>query len=125
MPHRFHTLNTGLRRNRGELNRTEAAFARTLDVEIAAGELVRYWVEPFSLRLSSPPTGQPARYTPDFLLLRPDGEVWIVDVKGGGPGNEAAFVRLKCAAELYPLWRFFLVRAKSSRQGGGFSWAEV
>lgn len=123
MSSRFTHLARGRTAKRGTMNKTEAAYARILDREIEEGKTLRYWFEPMSFRLSSPPGGQPARYTPDFMLLRPTGEVWIVDVKSGsGFDDNAAIVRIKCCAEQYPLFRFFLAKKLET---GAFELTEV
>lgn len=107
IPHRYHLLNKGLRRKRGEMNATESRWAACLDVDQT---VERYWFEPMTLRLSHPSSGQPATFTADFLVLRKDGVVCIDDVKSGGVDNEAAGVRIRAAAELFPLWVFRVVR---------------
>ena len=122
---RFDRLSRGLNRKRGEMNKTEAKYAGELEAKKLAGEIVGYWFEPFSLRLSSPPAGQPARYTPDFMVLYPDGETHLEDVKANGPDDFAAIVRIKCAAEMYPLWRFRIVRQRRVKDGGGWDIKEV
>lgn len=119
---RFELLSRGLRRTRGEMNRTESAYATWLD---AQEDVARWWFEPFTLRLSHPAEGQPAKLTPDFLVLRVDGRTYVDDVKSGGLDDNAAIVRMKAAAELYPLWVFRLVRPVRKRDGGGFHVVEV
>jgi len=114
---RFATLSKGLVRTRGKMNKSEARYAATLDLMIAAGEVVWYRFEPFSLRLTSCDDGQPARYTPDFVVLMPDGSTFIDDVKTSkGFDDPASLVRIKVAADQYPLWRFRIVRPS----GNGF-----
>lgn len=122
---RFAALSKGRTKKRGEMNKNEARYAEHLDAQQAAGEIVRYWFEPFSLRLSSPPTGQPARYTPDFLVLMPDGTTYVDDAKNKSIDDKAAIVRIKAADELFPLWIFRLVRPKAKKDGGGWSITEV
>lgn len=121
---RFDILSRGLRRKRGEMNKTEEAYAARLDVDPA---VFRWWFEPLSLWLSHPKEGNPATFKPDFLVLYKDGTTCIDDVKSGGRGfdDKAAGVRIKAAAELYPLWRFRLVRKQLKRDGGGFVVVEV
>lgn len=125
MSHRFQHLSKGRIAKRGEMNKTEAKYAAELEERKLAGEIVAYWFEPFSLRLSSPEGGQPARYTPDFLVLMPDGLTVVEDVKGSGLDDKAAIVRIKCAAEQYPLWKFRIVKAKRVKDGGGWTIKEV
>jgi hypothetical protein len=113
---RFTRLAQGLNRKRGQMNQTEAAYERwVLEPAKAAGEILDWWYEPMTVRLSHPPAGQPAKYTPDFMILGADGRIFMDDVKGSGPDDPAAIVRIKCAAELFPLfvWRL----AKLARPG--------
>jgi len=112
---RFATLSKGLVRTRGKMNKNEAKYAAVLDLMIAAGEVAWYRFEPFSLRLTSCDDGQPARYTPDFIVLMPDGTTYIDDCKTNkGFDDPASLVRIKVAADQYPLWRFRIVRPAGS-----------
>lgn len=114
--HRFAGLNRGLVRTRGEMNKTEAEYAADLALQVHAGTLADWWFEPFALRLTHPPEGEkPCLLTIDFMLLMPDGLVYIDDVKGSGPDNDASIVRIKCAAETFPLWKFRIVRKRASK----------
>ena len=122
---RFSILSKGLVRTRGEMNKTEAKYAEELQVQKLAGEIVDWWFEPFSLRLSNPESGHGARYTPDFMVLMLDGSTFVDDVKNRGMDDPAAIVRVKCAAELFPLWVFRIVRPRLVRDGGGFEKTEV
>ena len=111
---RFTGLSKGRTAKRGMMNKTETRYAADLEIMKANGTIINYWFEPFSLRLSHAASGQPARYTPDFLLLYPDGRTVVVDVKGGMVDN-AAIVRAKCAAELFSLWEFWIVQWKDKK----------
>lgn len=119
---RFAGLSRGRIAQRGERNKTESRYELEL---LADPEIERFWFEPFTLRLSHPPSGQPAKYTPDFLVLMRDGTTYVDDVKGSGLDDPAAIVRIKCAAEQYPLWVFRLVKERLKREGGGFDVREV
>lgn len=116
---RFDILSKGRTKKRGEMNSNERKFADFLDADT---DVARWWFEPFSLRLSAPENGgQPARFTPDFLVLRRNGETWVFDVKSGsGYDDTAAGVRIKCAAEQYPLWVFAKANRIPIKQGGGW-----
>lgn len=122
--HRFVGLSKGQIAERGIMNATEAQYAAELDLRIQAGEVADYWFEIGTLRLSHPPEGQPARITVDFMVLMPDGETHMVDVKGGQV-NDASIVAMKCAAEQYPLWRFFIAQKQAKKDGGGFKLSEL
>lgn len=116
---RFDVLSRGLRRERGNMNKTESAYAEWLTAEPTVS---RWWFEPGTFRLSHPEVGQPAKVTPDFLVLMIDGRTFLDDVKSGKFDDAASIVRLKAAAELYPLWEWRLVTALPKREGGGFGW---
>ena len=119
---RVNFLSRGLRRQRGEMNRLERQYSEQLDAD---PEIFRWWFEPFSLRLSHPESGQPARYSPDFLVLYADGTTCIDDVKGGFADDFASGVRIKAAAELFPLWKFRIITKRRVRDGGGWKVLEV
>ena len=119
---RFKILSRGRITQRGQMNKTELRYREQL---LTQEGVVKFWFEPFSLRLSSPESGQPARYTPDFLILMEDGTTYVDDVKGSGLDDNAAIVRIKTAAELYPLWIFRLVKERRKRDGGGFAIKEM
>ena len=125
---RYTALSKGRTGKRGKMNRTETKYSDELTARKLAGEIVQFWFEPFSLRLTSNVEGsktKPARYTPDFMVLYPDGLTEIVDVKGTGPDDIAGDVRMKAAAELFPLWRFIKAKQRKVRDGGGFVRIEV
>ncbi|WP_437231049.1 DUF1064 domain-containing protein [Planctomicrobium sp. SH661] len=120
---RFSILSKGLRRKRGEMNSVEAQYAALLN---ANENVATWWFEPFSLTLSHPTEGQPARYTPDFLVLMTDGTTYVDDVKASkGFDDKASIVRIKTAAELYPLWIFRTVYKLPKKNGGGWERHEV
>lgn len=119
---RFDVLSRGLVRERGKMNATETEYAGLLKLD---AQVCAWWFEPFSLRLSHPETGQPATYSPDFMVLHDDGTTFIDDVKSSGLDDPASIVRLKASAELYPLWRFRIAKKQRVRDGGGFKITEV
>lgn len=118
---RFDILSKGLRRKRGEMNRNETRYAEYLD---SLEGMHRYWFEPLSLRISHPEKGQGARVTPDFLVLMEDGTTYMDDVKSPVADN-ASIVRMKAAAELFPLWIFRTVVPIAKKRGGGWDIREL
>ena len=96
---------------RGEMNKTEGRFVTSF-LNLEPG-LLRFWYEPFSLRLTAPEVGTGVRYSPDFLALYECGRTVIYEVKGSGPVNEASMVRAKVAAETFPLWEFFIAKERT------------
>lgn len=96
----------------GAMNQTEAAYARTLELRKTAGEVAWYKFEGLKFRLADN-----TFYTPDFAVLLAGGALEAHEVKGYM--MEDANVKIKVAADLYPI-RFFIVRAKPKREGGGW-----
>jgi len=98
----------------GVMNSSEERYARdVLDPMIAAGELHEWLFEPVTFRL-----GHDARFTPDFLLVYPDGSLELVDFKGHQ--EEAALVRVKAAASRYPWFAWSIVNRRRRADGGGY-----
>lgn len=90
----------------GSMNRTEKRYAERLETLRLAGEVASYHFEPLKLKLA-----KSTFYMPDFMVILPNGEVEFVDVKGrkgSGPGGweDDARVKIKCAAERFPMFRF-------------------
>jgi hypothetical protein len=118
--HRHELLAQGRVAERGRMNGTEATFAIDLELQRLSG-LVLWWAfEPGSFRLSQPDEGMPARVTPDFMVLVATREIELIDVKGTGVDNEAQRVRMKCAAQQYPLFRWKIVKKQTKAAGGGW-----
>jgi hypothetical protein len=90
------------RMKKGEMNKTEAAYAGYLEAQKIAGKLVWYEFEPITLRLANRTS-----YTPDFLVLRDDGVLECHEVKGFW--RDDAKVKTKIAAEKFP-FRFVVIR---------------
>jgi hypothetical protein len=60
----------------GVMNRYEAAYAEILFGLRLAGEISEYWFEEMRLKV-----GVKSWYTPDFHVIRPDGAIYLVEVK--------------------------------------------
>lgn len=118
---RFDILSRGLKRERGTMNKLETQYSEALTAD---PDVYKWWFEPLTLRLSHPDKGQPARFAPDFLVLYHDGTTCLDDVKSAF-GDKASGVRAKCAAELYPLWKFRRVMKRRVKDGGGWNIEEV
>jgi hypothetical protein len=124
---RYTILAKGLERKRGKKNKSEQAYEHYLALEKATGRVLDWWFEPMSLRLSECDAGQPLRYSPDFLVLAADGTVYLDDVKaplrrGQKFDDPAAVIRIKAAADRYPLFLFRIVRPI---RGGAWDVQEV
>lgn len=118
--HRFTILSKGDTRQRGVMNKTESLYAAELDLARLAGEVADYWFNPMRLRLTTAMDGKGVYFTVDFMVLLHDGTTFIDEVKGSGIDNDAAIVRVKAAAEKFPLWRFRLIKRQRSDEGGGW-----
>jgi len=90
----------------GKMNQTEAAYSRKLELMKAAGEIVWYRFEGLKFRLADN-----TFYSPDFAVMRADGEIEIHEVKGHW--TDDARVKIKVAADQYP-FRFIAVKKKGS-----------
>lgn len=96
----------------GAMNQTEAAYARTLELRKAAGEVAWYKFEGLKFRLADN-----TFYTPDFAVLLGDGALEAHEVKGHWQDDARA--KIKIAADMYPL-RFVAVQALPKKAGGGW-----
>ncbi len=106
------SLNALGRLKRGQLNKTEQAYQDYLDELKSAGLIAWYKFEGMTLRIADG-----ANFTPDFLVMLPDGQLEIREVKGFW--REAALVRMKVAASLFP-FKFIAVKQRSKKNGGGW-----
>lgn len=93
-------------------NRLERAYRLHLEARLHAGEIT--WMRPQGVKLR---LADNTFFTPDFAVMLPDGEMQLHETKGFM--QDDAGVKLKVAAEMYP-FHFFLVRARTKRDGGGW-----
>lgn len=107
----------GTQRDLG-MNKTEAEYADALEARKARGEVVWWRYEAITLKLADN-----TRYTPDFLVMRPDGELQVHETKGGFI-REDGWQKLKIAAGLFP-FRFFLCQKRAKKDGGDWLIKEV
>ena len=105
----------GKRHIPGQMNRTEELYAGELAVLKQTGEVVDWWFESITLKLADN-----TRYTPDFGVLYADGVFEFVDVKGAGPIDPKSLVKIKCAAEKFPLFKFVIEKRRTKKDGGGW-----
>lgn len=98
------------------INGTEKRYALMLEARRLAGEVKWYAYEGMTLSLA-----HRARYTPDFCVLLADGTLEFHECKGTFV-REAALVRLKVAATMFP-FRFIL--AQESGRPMRFSLREI
>lgn len=97
----------------GAMNKTEAAYAEHLDALRHHGEIVWFKFEGMKFRLADN-----TFYTPDFSVMRTGGALEMHEVKGFWQDDARA--KIKIAADLYP-FDFIAVKAKTKRDGGGWS----
>ncbi|MHB1310593.1 MAG: DUF1064 domain-containing protein [Gemmatimonadaceae bacterium] len=103
---------------RGLMNKGEAAYASVLDARKRAGHIADYKYESVTLTL-----GPNVTWRPDFLVVLPDGEVQLHEVKGKRKTNDgtstwwaedAGKVKIKVAREQYP-FRIFVVWPENAK----------
>ena len=85
------------------MNKTEARYARLLDVELKEGEALSWEFEKVKLKLA-----EKDFYTPDFFVVRPHLFEFI-EIKGGYI-REDATEKFKFAREMYPWFRFVMMQ---------------
>jgi hypothetical protein len=98
---------------RPRLNKLESEYWAWLSIEKMLGRVEHFEFEGISLQLA-PKTW----YTPDFFVVRSDGAKEFHETKGFM--REAARVRLNVAAAKFAWFKFYLVRKKLVKDGGGW-----
>ena len=94
-------------------SRWEEQYNNMLELKYRASEILAYEYESITFRLAPKTT-----YTPDFLVVLPDGKVQIHEVKGFA--REDAIIKFKVAAQQNPWFEFIMVK-KSKTEG----WVEM
>ena len=89
------------------MNKTEAAYAVTLDARRYSGEVAWFKFEGIKLRLADN-----TFYIPDFAVMLADGALVMHEVKGFWQDDVRA--KIKIAADLYPL-QLIAIQAKSKK----------
>lgn len=97
----------------GERNRAEAAYEAFLTSQKAVGMIQWFRFEGVKLRLADN-----TFYTPDFAVMRADGQMEMHEVKGFW--QDDARVKIKIAADQYP-FRFIAVTVRAKKDGGGWN----
>jgi hypothetical protein len=101
----------------GTMNKTEAAYAATLEQRRAAGEVAWFKFEGVKLRLADN-----TFYTPDFAVMLANGALEMHEVKGYM--QDDANVKIKVASDMYPM-RFLVIRTRAKKDGGGWREDEI
>ena len=119
--HRFKRDNTkyGKRHVPGQMNKTEEAYAADLEALKLQGSVLWWKFEAVTFKIANN-----TRYTPDFQVFYADGIFECVDAKGGGPIDPKSIVKVKCAADQFPLFRFVIEQRKAKKDGGGWKRTE-
>lgn len=118
---RFKRDNTkyGKRHVPGQMNQTETAYADALEALRHSGEVIWWRFESMTFKIADN-----TRYTPDFAVFYADGIFEMVDAKGGGPIDPKSVVKIKCAADQFPQFRFVIEQRKPKKAGGGWKRTE-
>ena len=101
------------RLKKGAMNKTEEAYAAHLESLRSIGLVAWYKFEGVKLRLADN-----TFYSPDFAVMTASGVMQMREVKGFMMDD--ANVKIKVASAMFP-FEFIVVRAKSKREGGGWS----
>lgn len=100
----------------GQMNRTEKAYAVYLESERQAGRVTAFWFEAMKLKIAE----GACFYSPDFMVLRPDGLIELHEVKGSPKiFQEDAKVKVKSCATQYP-FPVRVVYPRTKKSGGGW-----
>lgn len=105
----------GKRHVPGVMNKTEESYAGHLELCKLAGEVILWQFEAITFKLAPLCT-----FTPDFMVHLSSGEIHLVDVKGQGPIDDKSIVKIKCAAEKFPMFTFVQEKKQAKKDGGGF-----
>ena len=90
----------------GEMNKTEAAYARHLEALKFTGDVLDFWFEEMKFKVGTPACW----YTPDFVVQMKSGVLEIHEVKGHW--EDDALVKTKAVALRYP---YRVISVKSVR----------
>ncbi|WYX08207.1 DUF1064 domain-containing protein [Achromobacter xylosoxidans] len=96
----------------GQMNKSEQAYAAYLGQLQAVGGILWYKFEGMKFRLADN-----TFYTPDFMVMKPDGQLEAHEVKGYW--QDDAKVKIKVASAMYPV-RFLAITARAKKDGGGW-----
>lgn len=96
----------------GVMNNTEKAYAEHLEWLRHTNQIVWYRFECMTFKLA-----HDTRYTPDFIVMLPNGLLEAHEVKGYWADD--ARVKIKVAADIFPI-KFIAIKKKSKKDGGGW-----
>lgn len=93
----------GRQPTKGEMNKLERRYSEQLEAWRLTGEIQWWKYDAIKLRLADN-----TFYTPDFLVMKADSTLEVHETKGHW--EDDARVKIKVAAEAYPLFRFVAVQ---------------
>ena len=99
---------------KGEMNKTEQAYAPRLEMMKQNGEIIDWKFHPMNMRLA-----KATFYEVDFLVLHKDMTIAIHETKGEYT-SEKGQMKIKLAAETVPWFKFYKCIKLSERNGGGW-----
>ena len=99
---------------KGEMNRTEAAYAQRLELLKRQGAILDWKFHPMNMRLA-----KNTFYEVDFMVLNKDMVIEIHETKGEYT-SEKGQMKIKLAAEAVPWFRFFKCIKIAEKNGGGW-----
>lgn len=79
---------------KAKMNKTETRYAQLLDALKHSGEVLDWWFESMKFRIADR-----TWYTPDFVVLRSNGVLEVVEIKGFL--RDDASVKFKTCREMY------------------------
>lgn len=98
----------------GEMNKTEAAYAKHLELRKQAGEVLWYRFESLKVKVAE---GR-CWYTPDFVVMLSNGELELHEVKGArAVFQDDAVVKCKVVATEFP-FRLLVCYPSKCASGG-------
>lgn len=92
------------------MNKTEQARAIDLEAMKRAGLIVQWWYEKWTFNLADD-----LRYTPDFVIQKPDGSLEVEEVKGFWRDDARAKVKMFVALYPFPVRAYSLAKNKTSK----------
>ena len=97
------------------MNRTEQEHADLLTAMKNAGDIRSFRFESVKLVLARKTGGKKGvTYTPDFLVVLNDGTIRFDEIKGGHIRDDA-MLKLRMAAELFPMFKWALWQKKKGQ----------
>ena len=103
----------------GEMNKTEAEYAKHLELRKRAGEVLWYRFESLKVKVAN----DRCWYTPDFVVMLANGDLELHEVKGARAiFQEDAIVKCKVVASEFPFR--LIVCYPSKRDAGGWKFEE-